>query len=311
LGHAPPVQMVDVSKHYQGGRGIDHVDLEVLPGEVFAFLGPNGAGKTTTIRLLLDLIRPSSGRVTLFGLDPRRDGVAIRHQVGYLPGELGLYERLTARELLTHFAHLRGGPPWREIGDLAQRFDLDVDRPIRALSKGNRQKVGLVQALMGNPRLLVLDEPTSGLDPLVQNEVLDQIRGGAARGQAVFLSSHVLSEVARVADRVGIIGQGRMISTQRVEDLRSKAVHYFTIRFQGRKRPTQLASLPGVRALPSLDDAVRLEVSGSLSPVVRVLSRYPLEDLEVREPDLEEVFLGIFGAQPVNHASTRAGDVAL
>ncbi|MDA8032569.1 MAG: ATP-binding cassette domain-containing protein [Actinomycetota bacterium] len=212
---AAPLMMADVTKRYRGRGGIEQVSLSVAGGEVLAFLGPNGAGKTTTIRLLLDLIRPEAGQVRLFGLDPRADGTAVRRRVGYLPGELSLYDRLTARELLTHFAHLRGGTAAHPFAGLADRLDLELDTPIHALSKGNRQKVGLVQAFMGEPELLILDEPTTGLDPLVQQEVLDIVRGSTGRGAAVFLSSHVLSEVARVADRVGMIRAGRLLRLER------------------------------------------------------------------------------------------------
>ncbi len=219
------VAMTGITKRYRHGGGIENVTLEVQAGEVLALLGPNGAGKTTTTRLLLDLIRPDSGHLRVLGLDPRRDGVALRRRIGYLPGDLALYDRLTGRELLTHFAHLRGGPPWPAIGELVDRFALEVDRPLRELSKGNRQKVGLVQALMGRPDLLVLDEPTAGLDPLVQHEVHEAVRETAGEGRSVLLSSHVLSEVSRVADRVAMMRDGRLLAVERVEDVGGGAVH--------------------------------------------------------------------------------------
>ncbi len=229
-----PINLQEVTKHFRGGGGVDDVTLEVVAGEVFGFLGPNGAGKTTTIRLLLDLIRPDAGQIRLFGLDSRRDSVAVRRRLGYLSGDLALYERLTPRELLTHFAHLRGGPAWREIAELADRFDLELDRPIRALSKGNRQKVGLVQAIMGEPELLVLDEPTSGLDPIVQHQVHMLMREVAAEGRTVFLSSHVLAEVGQVADRVGLIREGRVVAVERIAELRRRSVHLVDASFPAR-----------------------------------------------------------------------------
>ena len=291
-----PVRLDDVTKRYRGGRGIEHVDLEVLAGEVFAFLGPNGAGKTTTIRVLLDLIRPDCGIVRLFGLDPRRHGVEIRRRLGYLPGDLGLYDHLTGRELLTHFAHLRREPGWSDIAALCDRFDLEVDKPIKALSKGNRQKVGLVQALMGQPPLLILDEPTSGLDPLVQNQVHELIRAAARDGRTVFLSSHILSEVARVADRVGIIRQGAMLSVERIDDLRRKTVRYVDVRFASGSLPPEVTVLPQVTILPSHNGHIHLAVTGSLNPLVQVLAAHPLDDLLVREPDLEEVLFSVIGS---------------
>ncbi|MDE3204795.1 MAG: ABC transporter ATP-binding protein [Acidobacteriota bacterium] len=285
-----PIDLQDVTKRYRGGRGVEHVHLEVPSGRVFAFLGPNGAGKTTTIRILLDLIRPDSGTVRLFGQDLRSHSVEIRRRIGYLPGDLSLYESLTARELLTHFAHLRRGPPWSAIEELTARFDLQVDRPIRALSKGNRQKVGLVQALMGHPELVILDEPTSGLDPLVQSEVHQLVRDVARDGRTVFLSSHVLSEVGEVADQVGIIRDGVMVAVEEVAALRRRAVHYVDVRFGGGVVPEALTTLDGVTRLPSASSEVRLVVSGPLHPLLAVLADAEVEDLTIREPDLEDLF---------------------
>ena len=286
-----PISMQDVTKRYRTGRGVEHVDLEVGSGEVFAFLGPNGAGKTTTIRILLDLIRPDSGSVRLFGKELRSHSVDLRRRIGYLPGELSLYEDLTARELLTHFAHLRAGPDWSVIEMLTEAFGLEVDRAIKALSKGNRQKVGLVQAMMGDPELLILDEPTSGLDPLVQTQVHRLIRAAAAEGRTVFLSSHVLSEVGQVADRVGIIRDGAIVAVKGVADLRKQAVHYVDVRFTGDVAPAELVRPPEATRLPSEEGTVRLAVRGSLDPLLAVLAAHPVDDLTIRGPDLEDLFL--------------------
>jgi ABC-2 type transport system ATP-binding protein len=290
-----PIDVRGLTKHFRGGGGVSDITLDVPQGEVFGFLGPNGAGKTTTIRLLLDLIRPDAGQIHLFGLDSRRDSVAIRRRIGYLPGDLVLYERLTPRELLMHFAHLRGGPTWSEIATLADRFALELDRPIRALSKGNRQKVGLVQAFMGDPQLLLLDEPTSGLDPIVQHQVHLLLREVVADGRTVFLSSHVLSEVSQVADRVGLIRDGRLVAVERVTELRRRSTHLVDVTCPGPIDVAALAGLPGVTVHPA-DGAtdVRLEVTGSLNPVVRALAELDLTDLSIREPDLEELFLSFY-----------------
>ena len=293
------IALAGVTKRYRGGGGIEHVTLEVPSGEVFGFLGPNGAGKTTTIRLLLDLIRPDAGRISLFGLDARRDSVAIRRRVGYLPGDLALYERLTARELLTHFSHLRGGPPWASVASLAERFELELDRTIRSLSKGNRQKVGLVQALMGEPELLILDEPTSGLDPLVQQQVHKVIRETAADGRTVFLSSHVLSEVGRIADRVGLIRQGRVIAVKRVDELRGRPVHLVDVRFADDPPSGVLTGVPGVGRVEERGRDVHLELTGSFDPLVHELARHRVADLSIREPDLEELFLSFYEGDDV------------
>jgi ABC-2 type transport system ATP-binding protein len=289
-----PVSLSGVTKIYKGGGGVRDLTLEVGPGEVFGFLGPNGAGKTTTIRLLLDLIRPQSGSVHLFGLDARRDAVAIHRRVGYLPGDLELYDRLSAREVLAHFARLRGGHSGESVVELARALDLDLDKPVRSLSRGNRQKVGLVSALMDAPELLVLDEPTSGLDPLVQREVHGRLRAAAAEGRTVFLSSHVLSEVAEVADRVGMIRDGRLVAVERVSDLSARAAHIVELRLGPGSSVASLSQVEGVVRVTPIEGGARLDVTGSLRPLVAALATYDLADLSVREPSLEEVFLSFY-----------------
>ena len=290
----PVVRFDHVTKIYRGGGGVRDVTLEVYPGEVLGFLGPNGAGKTTTIRLLLDLIRPSSGTIEVFGLDSRRDSVAIRRRVGYLPGDLALYEQLSARDVLSHFAHLRGGPTWTTIRSLADTLELDLDRPIRSLSRGTRQKVGIVAALMGEPDLLVLDEPTSGLDPLVQRQVHEMLRAAADAGHSVFLSSHILSEVAQVADRVGLIRDGQLVAVERVVDLQQHAAHLIDARLRGAPTREAYASLPGVVVCTVSGNDLHLEVAGDMRPVIAALAASDLDDLSVREPSLEEVFLSFY-----------------
>lgn len=287
------IVLEDVSKTYRGGGGIQNVNLEVHAGEVFGFLGPNGAGKSTTIRLLLDLIRPDEGRITALGLDARRDAVALHRRLGYLPGELSLYERLSARELLTHFAHLRGHEGEGLFSGLAERLGLELDRPIKSLSKGNRQKVGLVQALMGDPELLVLDEPTSGLDPLVQQVVQGELRRAATEGRTVFLSSHVLSEVSEVADRVGLIRDGRLVAVEEVEQLRARSTHLVEATL-AKADANALDGIPGVSHRAVDGREVRLEVTGPIGPVVQALAAVDLEDLAVREQTLEELFLAFY-----------------
>src|SRR5262245_60272167 len=205
-----------LTKFYGEARGILELDLEVREGEIFGFLGPNGAGKTTTIRMLLNLIRPSSGRAAVLGLDTRREAVAIRRRIGYLPGDLRLYERLTGRELLEYFGHLRGLGGLGDGPALADRLDVQIDRPVQELSRGNRQKVGLLQAFMHRPDLLILDEPTSGLDPLIQQVFYDLVREATAEGRTVFLSSHNLAEVQHVADRVALVKEGKLVLVETV-----------------------------------------------------------------------------------------------
>lgn len=290
------VSLDHVTKVYRGGAGVHDLNLTIRAGEIFGFLGPNGAGKTTTIRLILDLIRPSSGVIRVFGLDSRRDCVAIHRRLGYLPGDLALYERLSAREILTHFAHLRGGLAWSSIERYVLAFELDVDRPVRTLSKGNRQKVGLVAAMMGDPDFLVLDEPTSGLDPLVQLQVREELRRAAGEGRTVFLSSHDLAEVGEMADRVGLIRAGQLIAIEDVAKLQQRSAHLVEAQFRTPQDVSEITALSAVTS-HSLDGrTLHLEVAGDLNPIVGLLARFDLEDLSIREPTLEELFLKFYGS---------------
>lgn len=292
------IRTVGLTKRYGRHVGVEQLDLCVPEGEVFGYLGPNGAGKTTTIRLLVDLVRPTSGHIEVFGLDSRRDSREVRRRIGYLPGELFLYDRLTGDEMLTHLAHLRGGVARAEILRLAERLDVDLARPIRTLSKGNKQKIGLVQAFMHRPELLLLDEPTSGLDPLVQVEVHELIEEARDEGRTVFLSSHVLPEVDRIADRVGMLKAGRLIAVEDVAGLKERAVHRLEARLGAPVPPDAFDRVPGVSRADVRGTSARLVLSGSMAPVVRALARYEVEDLVVHEPDLEEIFLTYYGEAP-------------
>jgi ABC-2 type transport system ATP-binding protein len=281
---------------YQGGGGISNISLSIARGEVFGFLGPNGAGKTTAIRLMLDLIRPQEGSITVFGLDSRTDSVEIRRRLGYLPGELALYDRLTARELLSFFSHLRGGLPSSAAEAQAELLSLELDRPIRSMSKGNRQKVGLAAAFMGDPDLLVLDEPTSGLDPIVQKVVHTEIRRAADEGRTVLLSSHVLSEVGQIADRVGLIREGRLIAVERVVEMQQRSRHLIDVLLASQADAAPFEALGGAVAVRAEGQSVHLELAGSLNELVEVLASMDLVDLSIREPTLEELFLHFYEA---------------
>ncbi|HEY7201556.1 MAG TPA: ABC transporter ATP-binding protein [Candidatus Dormibacteraeota bacterium] len=285
-----------LTKSYGAHRGIVDVDLMVERGEVFGFLGPNGAGKTTTIRLLLDLIRPTSGRASVFGLDATRDAVAIHRRVGYLPGEFTLYDRLTGGQTLEYFASLRGGVDRAYQRSLVERFELDASRRFREYSKGNKQKVGLIAALQHRPELLVLDEPTSGLDPLVQQTFFAVLREAVDEGRTVFLSSHVLSEAEKTCDRVAIIREGRIVRVDRVDALRDLAVHQVELRFTEPVPVAAFESLAGVSNVMVEDHVLRMHVSGPIAPVVRAAARFELADFVSREPSLEETFLAQYGA---------------
>ena len=287
------IETAGLSKTYRGGvEALIGLDLRVERGEVFGFLGPNGAGKSTTIRLLLDLIRPTAGRAALLGRDTRGRSTEARRAVGYLPGDLRLADRLTGREQLESLARLRGSidPSLRDA--LCERFGVVLDRPIRDLSKGNRQKLGLVQAFMHRPELLVLDEPTSGLDPLLQEEFRSLLRETAADGAAVFLSSHTLDEVQHAADRVGIIRTGRLIDVDRVEALRERALRHVTILFAAPTDPAPFAQIAGVRIDAVDGSTLRLAApETAMDAVVKAAARSRLLDLVSAPADLEEIFL--------------------
>jgi beta-exotoxin I transport system ATP-binding protein len=289
---ADVVRAEQLTKTYGQNRGIVDVDFAVEAGEVFGFLGPNGAGKTTTIRLVLDLIRPTSGRLSVFGLDARRDSVAIHRRLGYLPGDLRLYERMTGRDLIRYFGHLRGAPGAGE--DLVARLDLDLDRKVKELSRGNRQKIGLVQAFMHEPDLVVLDEPTSGLDPLVQETFYELVAEATERGGTVFLSSHVLSEVQRVADRVGLIREGRLQLVDTVENLRARSFTSVEVTFAESPPADALRGVPGVRETGRHGDVVRLALEGEIDPLLKALARFHVRALDVHEADLEDIFMALY-----------------
>jgi ABC-2 type transport system ATP-binding protein len=284
-----------LTKSYGPFRGIVDVDLTVNKGEIFGFLGPNGAGKTTTIRILLDLIRPTSGSATVFGIGTSADPVSIHRRLGYLPGEWNLYDRLTGAETITYFANLRGGVDKPYVDELVQRLDLDPSRRFREYSKGNKQKVGLICALQHQPELLILDEPTSGLDPLVQQTFNELLFEAKAAGRTVFLSSHIISEVERTCDRVAIIREGRIVRLDTVEGVRNLAAHEVELRFAEPVGADPFRAIPGVVNLVEEGRTLRMLVTGPIAPVVRLAGQYELVDFVSREPSLEEVFLSEYG----------------
>ena len=288
-----------LTKVYRGGTvAVRELDLSVRAGEVFGFLGPNGAGKTTTIRILLDLLRPTSGGAEVLGLDTRRAGVDARRRIGYLPGDLPLYPKLTARETLSYLAALRGDVASGSIERLTERLDLPLDRPVGTLSHGNRQKVGLVQAFMHEPELLVLDEPTGGLDPLLQQEFHRLVEEVAAEGRTVFLSSHVLSEVERVADRVGVIRAGHLVALEEITALQQRATRRLEVELADSVDAAGFARLPNVREAQAEGRRLHLVVEGSLDGVVKALAEHEVVTLTSHEPDLEEFFLDLYRAEP-------------
>jgi ABC-2 type transport system ATP-binding protein len=301
----PAISTQNLVKSYGRNRGLAGLDLEVDTGEVYGFLGPNGAGKTTTIRLLLDLIRPTSGTVRVLGHDPRAGAVALRRRIGYLAGDFLVDGRQTGRELLTYLGNLRGGVARPRIEGYAARLDLDLDRRIKGLSKGNRQKIGVVQAFMHTPELLVLDEPTSGLDPILQQEVVTMIREARHAGQTVFMSSHVMSEVQQTVDRVGIIREGRLVVVERVDDLRERSVRRVEIQFDAPVGAQEFDALPGVSGV-SLDPTgtvLRCRLDGRADALIKAAGRHTVLSFLAEEPDLEELFLGYYNHEEAGRAA--------
>jgi len=306
LGRAIPVEMADVSgesvidtrglsKDYGSGRGLFGLDLQVARGEVFGFLGPNGAGKSTTMRLLLDLIRPTSGAARVLELDTRRDSVEIRRRVGFLPGDLALYPKLTGRAVLDYLARLRGGVNLRVRDSLIDRFEADLDRPVRQLSTGNRQKLGLIQAFMHEPELLILDEPIAGLDPLVQRSFHALLGEVSAQGRTVFLSSHTLSEVERVTDRLAILREGRLVVVDSLENLRKVAVQRLEIEFAEPVAGDEFRKIPVVKEVRANGRILTIGFEGSADAVVKAAAGHEVRAIRPREDDLEDIFLRYYG----------------
>ncbi|MCP4084014.1 MAG: ABC transporter ATP-binding protein [Actinomycetia bacterium] len=287
------IQTEGLTKHYGDVRALHDLDLEVRQGEVFGFLGPNGSGKTTMIRTMLDEIRPTRGRASILGMDTHQQAVEIRRHVGYVPGDLALYPNLTGHDTLSYFANLRGGVDWAYVESLADRLDADLSKKVGDLSTGNRQKVGLIQAFMSRPEVLIMDEPSTGLDPLMQREYQAMMREVAAEGRTVFLSSHTLSEVQRVADRVGIIRQGRLIAVEEVASLRAKAIRRIELSFERAVDPSVFADVPGVRDLEIMNHhQVTVSFDGPMEALLAAATDgHHLVDILTHDADLEEIFL--------------------
>jgi ABC-2 type transport system ATP-binding protein len=290
---AEPLRIQGLVKRYGKVEAVRGIDLEVQPGEVFGFVGPNGAGKSTTIRCILDLLRPTSGEIRVFGRDPRRDGADIRQRVAYVPGELRLPECITGRQFLRSIGRLRSRFERGRIDELADRFKLELDRNIRHLSSGNRRKVSVLSAFLSDADLLILDEPTGGLDPLMQHEFLELVRERRNAGATVFLSSHILSEVQSVADRMAVLRAGKIVASGTVNEVRGLARQRVEVWFEN-------DAPPGLVQVPGLGDS-RIEgrrftavLTGSARPLIDSLAGLPITSILIQEPDLEEAFLGLY-----------------
>ncbi len=288
----PAIRTEGLTKHYGEVKALIDLDMEVRLGEVFGFLGPNGSGKTTMIRTILDLIRPTAGRAEILGMDTHEKAVELRNHIGYVPGDLAMYPSLTGRDTLTYFANLRGGVDWSYVDELAERLSTDLDIKVGDYSSGNRQKLGIIQAFMNRPQVLVMDEPSTGLDPLMQREFQKMMREVAAEGRCVFLSSHTLSEVQRVADRVGIIRHGRLVDVESVDDLRSKAIRRVELFFDTDIEASIFEAVAGVREAKASQHSIVLSFDGHMDQLLKTATdNYHLVDISSQEADLEEIFL--------------------
>lgn len=297
---SPAIQTFDLTKTYGERRGIRNVNLTVERGEIFGFLGPNGAGKSTMLRTLLGFMKPTSGRADILGLDTRTKSVEIHRHVGNLPTEFSLEDRMTARHLLRFYAELRGSgeESLTRADALAERLDANLDIPMRRLSRGNKQKIGIIQALFHEPALIVLDEPTGGLDPLMQDVFLSMLEEARDRGQTVFFSSHILSEVEQIADRVGIIREGQLVAVEDPHMMTSKAFRYVRITFAepiDGEIANQFAAIPGVERFEAHDATVTFTVSAAMNDVIQLASRHPVKTFDAERPPLEEIFLTYYG----------------
>jgi ABC-2 type transport system ATP-binding protein len=305
--NALAVEIKGLTKSYGAVQALRGVNLSVSRGEIFGFLGPNGAGKTTTIRCLLDLIRPQSGTMRILGIDPAKDPVQVRSHIGYLPGELNLESNLTVKGALHYFNDLRKRKAdWTYVRQLADRLELELDKPIKNLSKGNKQKVGLVQAFMARPELLLLDEPTSGLDPLMQQEVYRLLREAKADGTTVFFSSHVISEVEAIAERVAIIRSGVIVEEAEPDRLVNMSLRRFRLRF---REPVDIQAIVAVDGVSLVRESsatdYTLQVEGEVDRLIKALAAFPVTDIQSDHLSLEEIFLAYYKStdrEEKNHA---------
>lgn len=289
-----PVIVIDnFHKTYGKIQAVKGISMHVEQGEIFGFLGPNGAGKTTTIRCMLDVIRPTSGSIRVLGLDAQRDKMELHRRIGYIPGDVRLPGQMTGKQVINYFSRLQGLEPVL-LDDLLARFDVEIKRPLKGYSKGMRQKIGIVLAFMCDPEVLILDEPSSGLDPLLQRTFNEFLLQEQARGKTIFMSSHIMSDVEKVCQRVAVIRQGEIVTIEEVEKLRQKAGQRVTVEFGDAVSMDELSRMPGVSDVTSHNHAYHFNVGGSMDALIKALSRHEVLRLEAEEAPLEEVFLKFY-----------------
>ncbi len=289
------IHIEGLTKHYGKVQALNDLHLDVYRGEIFGYLGPNGAGKTTTIRTLLDLIRPTSGRAEIFGLDVNKDSVKLHERLGNLPGELALWNQMTGWDLVRFLGGLRGGVDEKYVGELAERLDMDMTRKVKDCSSGMKRKLGLIQAMMHKPDLMIFDEPTGGLDPLVQITFHQLMREVSEEGRTVFLSSHNLPEVEAICDRVGILREGILRAVERITDLKQVTFRWMTLEMKDQVDPAEFEALDGVFDVTAMNGKLRFRVTGELDPVIKTAAKHHVVDLAYEEPSLEEIFLEYYG----------------
>jgi ABC-2 type transport system ATP-binding protein len=288
----PVVETEGLTKYYGRTKGIEDLSLSIEEGEIFGYLGPNGAGKTTTIRLLLNLIFPTRGKAKIFGKSVVKDGVEIRSRVGYIPGEVSLYEKMTGEEIISYFAGIRGQKPLR-FKELQERFDFNPKTKVGELSHGNKQKLAILLAFSFDPELYLLDEPTSGLDPLMQQEFYALLKEEKEKGKTIFFSSHILPEVEKVCDRVGILKEGNLIAVEKVGNLKGKKIRHVSVVFSDSVSPERF-KLPGVDVSTSGKRQFKMVVKGDIDPLIKAISKYKVEEINISHASLEEVFLEFY-----------------
>ena len=294
------IETKNLSKSYGDILAISNIDLEIPKGQVFGYLGPNGAGKTTTIKLLMDFIRPTKGTAKIFGLDSRENSVDIKKKVGYLPGDIVLYDQMTGNELLKYFCNMRKQSDWQFVIKLAERLDVNLEMKIKKLSRGNRQKLGLIQAFMHKPELIIMDEPSSGLDPLLQQEFYTMVDEVKSDGRTIFISSHILPEVERICDQVGIIREGKLITVEQVNNLKDRSIQELEIHFGSNVSKEKFTKIPGLKSIHMDNTILFCTVIGSPDQLIKTAACFEVTKIISHQPSLEDVFLSYYGDQPTN-----------